>query len=294
MSKSKKNVVDLDDIVDSYGADTARLYLLSDSPPERDLEWTEAGIDGAWRYVSRLWRLVSEPAVALPPAGQRDAAGLVAGLVALRRTIHKTIAAVTDDLEKFRFNRAVARIRELTNALEDIPAAEPGAGAVLREGLEVVTAAGRADDAAPRRGNVADARPCDADRRRRVAEARPGAGARRAGDARGAGQRQIARHRRIAARRRRTATPRKRRWRCRRWRSCSTAGRRERSSSCRTGSSAWLPERERAYQSGAGAKAPLPRRGRGWLVPSGASRVRVVPQSPSPRPSPLMGELTIL
>ena len=62
MSKSKKNVVDLDDIVDTYGADTARLYLLSDSPPERDLEWTEAGIDGAWRYVSRLWRMVSEPA----------------------------------------------------------------------------------------------------------------------------------------------------------------------------------------------------------------------------------------
>jgi leucyl-tRNA synthetase len=138
MSKSKKNVVDLDDIVDSYGADTARLYLLSDSPPERDLEWTEAGIDGAWRYVGRLWRLVSEPEVALPPPGSAMPAELSPGLVALRRTIHKTIAAVTDDLDRFRFNRAVARIRELTNALEDIPA-EPGAGAVLREGLEVVT-----------------------------------------------------------------------------------------------------------------------------------------------------------
>jgi leucyl-tRNA synthetase len=139
MSKSKKNVVDLDDIVDSYGADTARLYLLSDSPPERDLEWTEAGIDGAWRYVSRLWRLVSEPEIALPPAGSGLPRSLPPGLVALRRTIHKTIEAVTDDLDKFRFNRAVARIRELTNALEDIPAAEPGAGAVLREGIEVAT-----------------------------------------------------------------------------------------------------------------------------------------------------------
>ncbi|HEX2150627.1 MAG TPA: leucine--tRNA ligase [Stellaceae bacterium] len=139
MSKSKKNVVDLDDIVDSYGADTARLYLLSDSPPERDLEWTEAGIDGAWRYVSRLWRLVSEPAGALPPAGGAMPQDLSPGLVTLRRTIHKTIEAVTDDLEKFRFNRGVARIRELTNAIEDIPASEPGAGAVLREGLEVVT-----------------------------------------------------------------------------------------------------------------------------------------------------------
>ncbi len=139
MSKSKKNVVDLDDIVDTYGADTARLYLMSDSPPERDLEWTETGIEGIWRYVNRLWRMVSEPDAAMPPAGSAMPAGLAAALVALRRQIHKTVAAVTDDLDKFRFNRAVARIRELTNALEDMPAGEPGAGAVLREGLEAAT-----------------------------------------------------------------------------------------------------------------------------------------------------------
>ena len=64
MSKSKKNVVGLDAVVDTYGADTARFYLLSDSPPERDLEWTETGIEGIWRYVNRLWRMVSEPSVA--------------------------------------------------------------------------------------------------------------------------------------------------------------------------------------------------------------------------------------
>ncbi len=69
MSKSKKNVVGLDAIVETYGADTARLYLLSDSPPERDLEWTETGIEGIWRYVNRLWRLVSEPPAPLPPPG---------------------------------------------------------------------------------------------------------------------------------------------------------------------------------------------------------------------------------
>jgi leucyl-tRNA synthetase len=136
MSKSKKNVVDLDDIVDAYGADTARLYLLSDSPPERDLEWTAAGIDGAWRYVNRLWRLVSEPAVPLPPVGSAVPVRLSPALVAVRRSIHKTIAAVTNDLDKFRFNRAVARIRELTNALEELPVSEAGAGGVLREGLE--------------------------------------------------------------------------------------------------------------------------------------------------------------
>ncbi|HEX5455620.1 MAG TPA: leucine--tRNA ligase [Stellaceae bacterium] len=139
MSKSKKNVVGLEAIVETYGADTARLYLLSDSPPERDLEWTDSGIEGIWRYVNRLWRLVSEPAVLLPPPGAAIPPTLPPALDALRRRIHKTIVAVTDDLDKFRFNRAVARIRELTNALEDLPAAENGAGAVLREGLEAAT-----------------------------------------------------------------------------------------------------------------------------------------------------------
>ena len=138
MSKSKKNVVGLDDIVDTYGADTARLYLLSDSPPERDLEWTDQGIEGIWRYVSRLWRLVSEPPVALPPPGAPLRRDLAPALVAIRRATHKAIAAVTDDLDKFRFNRAVARIRELTNGLEDLPAGEAGAGVVLREGLEAL------------------------------------------------------------------------------------------------------------------------------------------------------------
>jgi leucyl-tRNA synthetase len=136
MSKSKKNVVGLDAIVDTYGADTARLYVLSDSPPERDLEWTETGIEGTWRYVNRLWRMASEPPIALSPPGSPMPAPLPPAVSAVRRAIHKTIAAVTDDLDKFRFNRAVARIHELTNALEELPADERGAGEVYREGLE--------------------------------------------------------------------------------------------------------------------------------------------------------------
>ncbi|MBV8122041.1 MAG: leucine--tRNA ligase [Alphaproteobacteria bacterium] len=142
MSKSKKNVVGLDTIVDTYGADTARLYLLSDSPPERDLEWTETGIEGIWRYVNRVWRLVSEPPVALPPPGTAVAGELPPEVVGLRRAIHRTIAAVSDDLEKFRFNRAVARIRELTNSVEELPqhafGTSTGAPAVLREALETL------------------------------------------------------------------------------------------------------------------------------------------------------------
>ena len=139
MSKSKKNLVGLDTIVETYGADTARLYLLSDSPPERDLEWTDTGIEGSWRYVNRLWRLVSEPAVALPPVGAAIPDALSPPLAAIRRATHKTIAAVTDDINKFRFNRAVARIRELSNALEGLSEGAAEAGAVMREGLETIT-----------------------------------------------------------------------------------------------------------------------------------------------------------
>ena len=135
MSKSKKNVVGLEAIVETYGADTARLYLLSDSPPERDLEWTDTGIEGAWRYVNRLWRMVSEPPVALPPPGTPVPDRLPPPLLAVRRAIHKTIAAVTEDIDRFRFNRAVARIRELTNALDTL-AGDGSAGAVFREGIE--------------------------------------------------------------------------------------------------------------------------------------------------------------
>ncbi len=138
MSKSHKNLVGLDAIVDAYGADTARLYLLSDSPPERDLEWTDAGIEGAWRYVNRLHRLVSEPPVELAPVDAPASAPPSARLAAIRGAVHRTIRDVTDDLDKFRFNRAVARIRELTNTLEEIGAAknDAAAGAILREALE--------------------------------------------------------------------------------------------------------------------------------------------------------------
>jgi leucyl-tRNA synthetase len=139
MSKSKKNVVGLEDVVGSYGADTARLLLLSDSPPERDLEWTAAGIEGAWRYVNRVWRLATEPSVPLPPAGTPVPESLSEAARGLRGIVHRTIAAVDDDFADFRFNRAVARIRELTNAVAEFDASGDGAGWALREALETLT-----------------------------------------------------------------------------------------------------------------------------------------------------------
>ena len=138
MSKSKKNVVDPAGIIETYGADTARLFMLSDSPPERDLDWTESGIDGAYRYVNRLWRMVVSPNAELPPVGAPMPASFAEPVMAVRRQIHKTIAQVGDDLERFHFNKAVARLRELTNALADIPADGAGAGWALREGLETL------------------------------------------------------------------------------------------------------------------------------------------------------------
>jgi len=143
MSKSKKNVVAPSTIIETYGADTARLFMLSDSPPERDLDWSEAGIDGAWRYVNRLWRTLGERLELMVTLGAAQPNAIDGAAAEVHRTVHKSIAAVTEDLEQFRFNRAVARVRELSNALDDLvdqPASADGAGRawVLRFGYETL------------------------------------------------------------------------------------------------------------------------------------------------------------
>jgi len=115
MSKSRKNVIDPDDILGSYGADTARFFVLSDSPPDRDVIWSEAGIEGSHRFVQRLWRLVSEAADVLKTSAStpaKEGEGRAVSQVA-----HKTLQAVGSDLDKLAFNKAVARIYEFLNAL---------------------------------------------------------------------------------------------------------------------------------------------------------------------------------
>jgi leucyl-tRNA synthetase len=106
MSKSKKNVVDPDGIIDQYGADAVRWFMLSDSPPERDLEWSESGIEGCWRFVQRLWRI----ATAERTGGSHD--------VSLDKLTAKTIAGVTADIDALAFNKAVAKLYALSNAIE--------------------------------------------------------------------------------------------------------------------------------------------------------------------------------
>ena len=122
MSKSKKNVVDPDTILGTYGADAVRWFMLSDSPPERDLAWSESGIDGAWRFVQRVWRIAEDAAIA---AAATDADEKLARILA------KTVAAITTDIDKLQFNKAVARLYELVTAIERAPASVTRADGVL-------------------------------------------------------------------------------------------------------------------------------------------------------------------
>jgi len=137
MSKSKRNVVDPELIIETYGADTARLFMLSDSPPERDMEWTESGVEGASRFLKRVWRMAYD--TNLPPAGTALPDQLGNSALAAVRMAHKSILALSADIENFRFNRAVAQLHMLTNAIADIKMDEAGAGAAKRFAVETLT-----------------------------------------------------------------------------------------------------------------------------------------------------------
>jgi len=133
MSKSKKNVIAPETIIADYGADTIRWFMLSDTPPERDIEWTDAGAEGCWRFVQRIYRFCAE-AEGLPPAGTPVSADDEASK-ALRQAVHKAIAAVTDHLEHLRFNSAVAQLYTLANVVGGADKANPAA---RREALETI------------------------------------------------------------------------------------------------------------------------------------------------------------
>jgi leucyl-tRNA synthetase len=128
MSKSKKNVVDPDPMFDAYGADALRWFMLSDSPPERDLEWSESGIEGTWRFVNRIWRLFDGLAAAVKGtvlgtgSGAAQMVGetvpLTASASPLNRQLHRAVAGIATDIEALHFNKAVAKVHELVNAIE--------------------------------------------------------------------------------------------------------------------------------------------------------------------------------
>ena len=140
MSKSKKNTVDPTDVIEHYGADTARWFILSDSPPERDMEWTDAGVQGAFRYVNRVSRLIEDHLDGLPGSGTPLPDALSSEVAQLRQISHKTIAGVTEDYERFHFNKSVARLYELTNAITafEAPKRDAGGAWAIREALEAL------------------------------------------------------------------------------------------------------------------------------------------------------------
>jgi leucyl-tRNA synthetase len=125
MSKSKKNVVDPDNIIARHGADAVRWFMLSDSPPERDLPWSDAGIEGCARFVQRLWRLFGQ-------AGNGGAGADAEYDKALDRKLHQTVAAVAEDIEALSFNKAVARIYELVGAVEKAPLSSTRSDAIRK------------------------------------------------------------------------------------------------------------------------------------------------------------------
>jgi len=140
MSKSKKNTVSPEDITESFGADTARWFMLSDSPPERDVEWTDDGATGAHRFVQRVWRLVAEIAPALREIAPK--AGRDGDAAAISKPAHKALKIVGEDIERLAFNRAIARIHQLVNDLQPafsaLGTADEESRAAAREAVEIL------------------------------------------------------------------------------------------------------------------------------------------------------------
>lgn len=134
MSKSKGNVVAPGEIISKYGADTARLFILFAAPPERDLEWSDQGVEGAFRFLSRVWRLVAQYEGIIAGATTYDVASLTKEEKELRRILHHTIKKVTEDIDKrYNFNTAISAIMELVNAVYAIKDASAMSGALMKE-----------------------------------------------------------------------------------------------------------------------------------------------------------------
>ena len=139
MSKSKNNGVDPQSMIDQYGADTCRLFMMFASPPDASLEWSDSGVEGASRFLRRVWRL-AQAHVAQGPAGKLDIAGLNDEQKVIRRAIHAAIKQASTDVGQFhKFNTAIAQVMTVMNVLEKAPQATAQDRALLQEGLEAVT-----------------------------------------------------------------------------------------------------------------------------------------------------------
>jgi leucyl-tRNA synthetase len=140
MSKSKKNVVAPEEIFDAYGVDAARLFVMSDSPPERDVQWTTGGVEGAWRFVHRVWNEFDSQPEGGVPAVAPEVILADSGAKALLQATHRLIKSLTESIDGFRFNSGIARLYEFLNTLKAYPAASasPAVLAARHEGLGVL------------------------------------------------------------------------------------------------------------------------------------------------------------
>jgi leucyl-tRNA synthetase len=139
MSKSKKNTVDPLNSIATYGADAVRLFVLSDSPPEKDLEWTLGGIDGSWRFVGKLYRMVTEAVAGGLPDLKKTPGTFSDKAMELRRATHRALLAFTESLDRFQFNTGIARLREFTNAISAFKAESQDEKWALAEALTAMT-----------------------------------------------------------------------------------------------------------------------------------------------------------
>jgi leucyl-tRNA synthetase len=145
MSKSKRNTVDPDEIIGTYGADVARWFMLSDSPPERDIEWTEEGVQARWTFMQKLWRIVGEMTEIAKKAPGTKPAQFSDRALAVRKATHGALSKVSEDIDKLRFNRCVAHIYEYSNALsaaigetDDSNAGAPDFAWAMKEAADIL------------------------------------------------------------------------------------------------------------------------------------------------------------
>ena len=134
----KKNTIDPQNIINEYGADAVRFFILSDSPPEKDLEWTDTGVHGAWKFINKLWKLVTSNLSCIPQNLSNEPKDLDENSLKLRKKSHKAIKNITECLEDFRFNVAVAKIHELVNDLQNYLGHKDISGWVKRESIEII------------------------------------------------------------------------------------------------------------------------------------------------------------
>ena len=138
MSKSKKNIIDPEKIITEYGADSARWFVLSDSPPERDINWSESGIQGSWRFCQKIWSLIQNNIDVFKTKNEKDLNDISDKAKELQREVHTSLSQVTTSIEKFQMNVSVAKIYEMVNHLSKFNSENPKDKSVMKESLEIL------------------------------------------------------------------------------------------------------------------------------------------------------------